>query len=273
MARADLRMGASTPARVEFAVIILRLMALTDRSMIVRVAVRRNRPPFRAWQALMTISVLVAAEVCFYREGLALFLEQHPSITVLGTAITRHDTIDMVRAQRPDVVLLDMSMPDSLDAVRTVGSLDRPPYVVALAVWETEREVIACAEAGIAGYVPREGSLNDLVRTIESVARGELIVSPRMAASLMRRVATLASATAAGLRAVELTMREREIVQLIEQGLSNKQLAARLGIEIATAKNHVHNILDKLQINRRGQIGQRMRYGHSPANATPEVRS
>jgi DNA-binding NarL/FixJ family response regulator len=221
----------------------------------------------------MSISVLVAAEVCFYREGLAFFLTHHPSIAVVGTAITRRDTIDQATAQQPDVVLLDMTMSDSLDVVRTLGSLNRAPYVVALAVWETEREVIACAEAGVAGYVPREGSLHDLVRTIESVARGEVIVSPRMAASLMRRVATLASATASGLRAFELTTREREIVQLIEEGLSNKQLAARLGIEIATAKNHVHNILDKLQIDRRGQIGQRMRYGYTRASARQDARS
>ena len=208
----------------------------------------------------MSIRVLVAAEVCFYREGLATFLEQHPAITVAGTAVSRSDTIEQAIRCRPDVLLLDMTMTDSLDTVRTIGTIDPPVRVVALAVWDNERDVIACAEAGIAGYVPREGSLTDLVRAIECVARDELIVSPRMAASLIRRVATLASAGPSTARDVELTSREHEIVRLIEEGLSNKQIAARLGIELATAKNHVHNILDKLQVERRGQIGQRLRY-------------
>jgi two-component system, NarL family, nitrate/nitrite response regulator NarL len=208
----------------------------------------------------MSIRVLVAADVCFYREGLATFLERHPTIMVVGTAVSRPDTIEKTIQHRPDVLLLDMTMADSLSTVRAIGPLDPPVRVVALAVWENERDVIACAEAGVAGYVPREGSLNDLLRAIECVARDEMIVSPRIAASLFRRVATLASAAPAGLPIVDLTTREREIVQLIGEGLSNKQIAARLGVEVATAKNHVHNILDKLQIHRRGQISERLRF-------------
>ncbi len=208
----------------------------------------------------MSIRVLVAADVCFYREGLATFLERHPAIIVVGTSVSRPDTIEKTLQHRPDVLLLDMTMTDSLSTVRAVGPIDPPVRVVALAVWENERDVIACAEAGVAGYVPREGSLNDLLRAIECAARDEMIVSPRIAASLFRRVATLASAAPAGLGVAEFTVREREIVQLIGEGLSNKQIAARLGVEVATAKNHVHNILDKLQIHRRGQISQRLRY-------------
>ena len=209
--------------------------------------------------ATMGITVVVAAEVRFYREGLAGFLELQPAITVADTAVSQADTVEKVRRCCPDVLLLDMTMTDSLDTVRAVGALDPPVRVVALAVWDNERDVIACAEAGIAGYVPREGSLADLLRTIEYVARDELIVSPRIAASLLRRIAALAASGHAGAPEVELTSREQEIVRLIDEGLSNKQIAARLGIETATAKNHVHNILEKLQVERRSQIGRRLR--------------
>jgi two-component system nitrate/nitrite response regulator NarL len=218
----------------------------------------------------MGIAVLVAADVCFYREGLATCLAQHATIAIVGTATSRADIVGQITRCRPEVLLIDMAMAESLDTIRAVSALDAPPRVVALAVPETEHDVITCAEAGIAGYVSREGSLDDLVRTIESVARGELIVSPRMAATLMKRVATLASAGSRGVdRLAALTVREREIVRLIGDGLSNKQIAARLGIEIATAKNHVHNILDKLQVERRGQIGQQLRYAAPPAGLDP----
>ena len=106
----------------------------------------------------------------------------------------------------------------------------------------------------------REGSLDDLRRAIDSVARGESIVSPKMAASLLRRVSTLAADRAAPPAIEELTVREREIVGLIEQGLANKQIAARLNIELATVKNHVHRILEKLDVTRRGEIAARLRH-------------
>lgn len=222
----------------------------------------------------MSIRVVVAAEVCFYREGLATFLERQATIEVVGTTVSRAQTIDTTACARPDVLLLDMTMTDSLAAVRDLASLEIPVRIVALAVWETERDVLACAEAGVAGYVPREGSLADLLRTIESVARGELIVSPRIAGLLIRRVATLASAAPSVARDAVLTVREHEIVRLIDEGLSNKQIAARLGIEVATAKNHVHNILEKLQIHRRGQIAPQLRYvpRRTPADGTRDLR-
>lgn len=207
--------------------------------------------------------VLVAGEIAFYREGLASHLEQHTDATVVGTATCADDTIDQVERLRPDVVLLDMVMRDSLVTVQAIAARHPAVRVVALAVCDVERDVLACAEAGIAGYVPRDASLADLVRTIECAVRGECILSPRMAAGLLRRVATLASAhTDRTDRAVDLTAREVEIVHCIERGLSNKEIAGRLVIEVATVKNHVHNVLDKLQVRRRGEVARRMRLDH-----------
>jgi DNA-binding NarL/FixJ family response regulator len=121
--------------------------------------------------------------------------------------------------------------------------------VLALGVPETESHVLACAKAGAAGYIPREGSLQDLLDGIRQVARGEAHYSPRLVAILLQRF------TARDTRrepAVErLTVRELEIVQLIDQGLTNREIAAQLFIELATVKNHVHNILEKLQLRGR----------------------
>ena len=145
-------------------------------------------------------------------------------------------------------------------------------HVVALGVPEDESEVIACAEAGAAGLVTLEGSLDDLEAMLESVGRGETLCSPRVAAALLRRVAALADDHAASGHA-RLTAREREIVQLVDRGLSNKEIARELQIELTTVKNHVHNILDKLHVRRRADAAARVRRGRVPAAASFESRA
>src|SRR5262249_26135221 len=115
------------------------------------------------------------------------------------------------------------------------------------------------AEAGIHGYVTRDGSVNDVVVAIQSAVRGEVACSPRVAALLFQRVATLSEATHGVQARPMLTRRELEIAGLITEGLSNKEIARSLRISSATVKNHVHNVLEKLQIRRRGEAAARLR--------------
>ena len=151
------------------------------------------------------------------------------------------------------------------DAPRGCGRCERAsicgtdPRVVLLAVPELEEEILACAEAGVAGYVTRNGSLEDLVVAIDSVGRGEVICSARVAGALMRRVAALASERR-GLPGHEpLTSRELDVAALLEAGFSNKEIAGRLCIEVTTVKHHVHNILEKLCVSRRGEAAVKLR--------------
>jgi DNA-binding NarL/FixJ family response regulator len=177
---------------------------------------------------------------------------------VVGAAAGADGCIQRALEVTPDVVLIDLAMPDAIVAVRALG---RSFNVVALGVPEVERTVIAAAEAGVAGYVTREASLDDVVAALESVVHGEMICSPRIAATLLRRVTALASLTRPG-PAARLTSRELEILELIELGLSNKEIAARLFIQLATVKNHVHNILEKLQVDGRAEAAAYLRGGH-----------
>jgi len=139
--------------------------------------------------------------------------------------------------------------------------------VVAITLGETEAEVIQLAEAGVAGYVLPDGSLDDLIIAVESAVRGELYCPPRVAFTLLRRVGAIALGSAAakqeeaGHPVHDLTGREREILRLVDQGMSNKQIARQLGIEVATAKNHVHNILRKLHVHRRIEASDWYRQG------------
>jgi two-component system, NarL family, nitrate/nitrite response regulator NarL len=201
----------------------------------------------------MTVRVLLASDAPLYREGIALTLTGRSAIEIAATAVSAEQTLDLVRRLLPEIVLLDMAMPQAFDAARRIAQLDRA-RVVALGIAEIEREVLACAEAGVAGYVPRAGSVHDAVAVIEAVARGEARCSPQIVGSLLRRIAALTAerhvAAAKGALA-GLTAREAEIFALLQQGLSNKLISRRLGIELSTVKNHVHSVLSKLGVHRR----------------------
>lgn len=216
----------------------------------------------RAVAALDT--VLIVSDVRLYRDGLALCLAKGSRFEVVGADDTAEAALAHVVRLRPSVVLLDHALPHALDLVRALRLTAPGVKVVALAVAELDHDILACMEAGAAGYVPRDGSVDDLIGTLESVCHGELRCSPRIAGSLSRRLATLAARSGGDVVAAEanrLTPREREIVGLVGQGLTNKEIAVQLGIEVATVKNHVHKILEKLRVRRRAEIGSLMRRG------------
>jgi two-component system nitrate/nitrite response regulator NarL len=202
--------------------------------------------------------VFVVAEIRLYREGLARLLGRRQNIEVVGMASGWDEASEQVGRLRPDVVLLDMTEPQSFAAVRQTRTILPSARIVALAVRDGEDEVLACAEAGVSGYVTRQDSLETLVAAIESVARGELLTTPRMAAVLFERLGSM-SATTGSADAERLTPREREIAELVGDGLSNKAIAQQLHIELPTVKNHVHNILEKLHVRRRGEAAARLR--------------
>lgn len=220
----------------------------------------------------ITIRTAIVGDIGIYREGLAEILDRQPTINVVGTRRSRAEALGCVGELRPDVLLIDMVMPDSIDLVRSLAGHEPEMRIVALSVRELEADVIACAEAGVAGYVTREASLGDVIDAVESAARGETICSPRMAASLLRRVGTLAAEREVAAKP-PLTARELQVVGLIDEGLSNKQIASRLRIELPTVKNHVHNILEKLKVDRRAEAAAVVR-GRTPrpaSSATAEI--
>jgi DNA-binding NarL/FixJ family response regulator len=205
------------------------------------------------------INLVVVAEVRLYREGLIGSLASSEGLAVVGAAGDQDDALALVAAVKPDVMILDMATRNSLDIVRKVREAAPKTKILAFAVDESERDIIACAEAGVAGYVTCQGSMDDLVATIARCTRGELVCSPRITAMLFRRLGTLVGGPQNAGEALSLTAREGQIVDLIDAGLSNKEIANRLGIEVATVKNHVHNILEKLSVTTRAEAAARLR--------------
>jgi DNA-binding NarL/FixJ family response regulator len=206
------------------------------------------------------IRALIVSHVRLYRDGLALSLAQHPQIVVVGAAAGRDDALPRIHELHATVVVVDAGGAGALELVRDIRNTAYSAKVVALAVPNTHDAIVRWAEAGVAGYVSWDAALADLVATLESVARGELRCSPRVAAVLLEHVRVLATALPQFEHAT-LTWREREIVTFFEDGLSNKEIAGRLRIEVATVKNHVHNVLKKLQVSRRGQAAALVRSG------------
>ena len=210
--------------------------------------------------------VLIVDDTRLSREALLSFLEGEPWIAALDAAGDLAATIERLRDFCPDVVLLNMATVGSLGIVGAVVGAEGAARVVAIGVSGSEDEVIALAEAGVAGYLLRGASRADLAMTMQSLARGESLCPPQISAALLRRVASMAAERRSLAAGSHLTAREHQVLRLIDQGLSNRQIGQHLGIEVRTVKNHVHNILEKLHVHRRGEAAARMRaVGPSPA--------
>lgn len=205
------------------------------------------------------VRVMVLADVQLYREGLTRLLGENESIVVVGAGPTDRECLARIGNERPDVVLLEAGAACQPAFVREIERAAPDAKVLAYGVLDEDRQALSCAEAGVAAFVSGEATGEQLVSTILGVARGEFSCSPRFAAALVQRVRTLAQGLAPAAEDFRLTGRERGILTLIDEGLSNKEIAARLGIEVCTVKNHVHHILEKLHATRRSQAVARSR--------------
>ncbi|HEU0300159.1 MAG TPA: response regulator transcription factor [Longimicrobium sp.] len=205
------------------------------------------------------VRAMVAASVRLYRDGLAHSLGA--VMQVVAQTADAQATLREARRLAPDVVLLDVSLGDALALVHALAEAAPGVRVVAFAVDDAhDQQVLACAEAGVAGWVGRDASAEEVVDAVLRAARGELLCSARTAALLTRRLAALARERRAPAPApVQLTPREAQIGELLSRGLSNKHIARTLGLRLATVKNHVHNILEKLEVHTRGEAGARLR--------------
>lgn len=208
------------------------------------------------------IRVLVVHKVRLTCDLMAAALNEEPDIQVVDFARSAEEATAKLDSGPVDVVLVNINLPDNdaLRITRSAGRNNNGVKVLVTGLVQSKAAVLRCVEEGAAGYVLEEESLHDLVRKIRAVYANQFVVAPQMAGAMIARLAELKrqvttirtlAATDSYHEPTELTPREWEILGLIEQGMTNQQIADSLIIELGTVKNHVHNILRKLDVQSR----------------------
>jgi two-component system NarL family response regulator len=189
-----------------------------------------------------------------FRRGLQLVLDVEGDLDVVGEATDGDEAVEMAAALLPDVVLMDVRMPGlgGIEATRRIRNAQPNVKIVMLTVSEDEEDLFAAIRAGASGYLLKELSIEEVAGTVRAVARGQAVVSPTMAAKLLNEFNVLSRRVAEQRGdAPRLTERELEVLRLVAKGMANKEIAAELVIAENTVKNHVRNILEKLELRTR----------------------
>ncbi len=217
--------------------------------------------------------ILFISHVHFLREAVALLLRGCADIQVFG-AHSKESAEVVVKEAGPGLVVIDSSHPEAMSVVAAVRKRTPTIGVIVLAMQEADEDFLAWADTGICGYLGPDSSIRDLVATVRRAGAGEVVCPPRLTALLLNRFADRSTGrtSRAGIHA--LTLREREVVELLADGLPNKQIARRLQVAVPTVKNHVHSILDKWDVRSRGEAAacyrQKIREASDRMEAKPE---
>ena len=215
--------------------------------------------PTTVFPSSTAIGAVILSEVRFLRECLAEILARDPSLRIHGACATFAHMLEMVLTVRPEIILLDAAFPEGMATAKGLHAAVPTSQIVVIAITETEENVLAWAEAGVAGYVPNTASLQELTALLRQINRGEQSCSSRISGTLLRRIGSVARPVPpTALQATPLTSRELEILHLIGAGLSNKDIARRLCISVGTTKSHVHSLLGKMKLRRRTEVVARL---------------
>jgi two-component system nitrate/nitrite response regulator NarL len=204
------------------------------------------------------VLAFLICRVRLYCDVVADRLACEPGIALIGIANPEDNLVAEIETAVPDVVLLDTSPRDAL-AVAARLIKERPQTrILGFGVSDVPEDVVACAEAGLSGYVPCTASIKDLIGAARRVASGYTVCSVAIADGLFRHLRGAALGSLPSSLEGVLTQRQQQIVRLMGEGLSNKEIARRLSLGTSTVKNHVHDILDRLQVTSRSEAAARI---------------
>jgi len=202
------------------------------------------------------ISVALIEDNRLVREGLTAMLDRTADFSVVAAAPSGEPA--RLKDARPEVILLDVGLWDD-DSLRLAATL-RQEYpqarVIIMDLLPVHEDIIDFVNAGVSGFILKDATFEELVSTIRSVAEGAHVLPPQMTSTLFSQIAreAVGRGRTAALEAVRITPREREVIDLISEGLSNKEIASRLGVATHTVKSHVRNVMEKLALHTRLQI-------------------
>jgi two-component system, NarL family, nitrate/nitrite response regulator NarL len=201
------------------------------------------------------IRLLLADDHTLFRKGLASLLEKKPSFAVIGEARNGTEAINKALTDKPDLVLMDIHMPgvNGLEATRQITCALPATRVVMLTISEEDKDLFEAIKCGAHGYLSKRVEPEKLCELLEGVFRGEAPLSGITAAKILQEFAAKTARDSAAASVDDLTTREKEILQLLAMGLTNKEIGARINIAENTVKNHLKNILAKLHLQNRVQ--------------------
>jgi DNA-binding NarL/FixJ family response regulator len=204
------------------------------------------------------IRVLIADDQPLVRSGIRMILESEPGFEIVGEANDGAEAIDQTRTLRPDVVVLDVRMPnvDGIEAARRLLAGPSPPAVLVLTTFDLDEYVYEALKAGASGFVLKNVPPERLVEAVRTVAEGDALLSPTITRRMIERFVQRPQPNASD-ELSELTERETDVLRLIARGLSNAEIAAQLFLSEATIKSHVNRILTKLRLRDRTQAAVR----------------
>ena len=204
------------------------------------------------------ISIVLIEDNRMLREGLANLIREQPGFQVLAASANIIEALQKVRDAKPRVVLVDFGLQnhDSLRLTATVHREVPEARVIVMGLLPLHEDIADFVRAGASGFVMKDAAIEEFFETIRTVANGTDVLPTQLTGSLFRQIAERAvkGGKSPVLEAVRLTQRERQVVELIGEGLSNKEIAARLHVAIHTVKSHVHNVLEKLALHTRLEV-------------------
>ncbi|MBI5304902.1 MAG: response regulator transcription factor [Chloroflexi bacterium] len=201
------------------------------------------------------MKILIADDHFLFREGLARILNDVPDVRVVATVASGEDALVRVGEFKPDVVLLDVNMPGmgGVEAARRLHDVHPQLGIVMLTISEQQSDLFAAIRAGARGYLLKNMNSQDLIAAIQHVAAGEAMIAPAMAVKLLSEFASGAPKPDSPPPGDELSAREREVLEFVARGLSNKEIATQLALSPHTVKAHLRTILDKLHVRSRAE--------------------
>jgi two-component system, NarL family, response regulator DevR len=204
------------------------------------------------------ISLVLIEDNRLLREGIAAMLNAQPDLAVVATAAGVDAVLPLLRDAKPQLMLLDAALAehDSLRLLEAVKALSPEIRVIVMDLLPAPQDIVDFVAAGCSGFILKDATLEDFVSAIRSVAQGVPVLPPLLAGTIFSHVAQQAVRRDPGTirEAVSMTRREREVIALVGEGLSNKEIAERLHIALHTVKSHMHNVLEKLALRTRLQV-------------------
>jgi len=202
------------------------------------------------------VRILLADDHTVMRAGLRALLERQPNLEVVGEAEYGHQTVELASLHVPDVVVMDIAMPNlnGVEATRRMVSKQPAISVVILSMYSDESYVMRALEAGARAYLLKDSAVTDLIRAIEAVSQGKSFFSPKISRILAEEYVRALRQKGAADSYELLTPREREILQLLAEGKTNKEVATSLNISVYTAETHRGNILQKLNLHSSAEL-------------------